>query len=97
MFILVPYFNKYYRKLVFLKLRKRTSHQDALLRYRPLSSVVIFISHLHYSTEDKRNTLEFAKQLNTCKLDLLLNCNEQNLKMSYDASPIIPKKKTCFR
>ena len=61
--------------------------------YGTVQCSVIFISHLHYSTEDKRNTLEFAKQLNTCKLDLLLNCNEQNLKMSHDASPIIPKNK----
>ena len=53
--------------------------------------------YYYYSSEDKRNTLEFAKQLNTCKSDLLLNCSEQNLKMSHDASPIIPKKKTCFR
>ena len=57
--------------------------------------IFIFISHFHYSTEDKRNILEFVRQLNTGKLGLLLNCicSEQNLKMSHDASPIIPKNK----
>ena len=60
------------------------------------SVIFIFISHFHYSTEDKRNNiLEFVRQLNTGKLGLLLNCicSEQNLKMSHDASPIIPKNK----
>ena len=55
------------------------------------SVIFIFISHFHYSTEDKRNILEFVRQLNTGKLGLLLNslCFSISVSLSLSLSMVL--------